>query len=114
MAKYRDVNGMGKSAIVPRIKGEPPQHRHRRRLLVNAQEGWVPVLAWCRAQGVTVTRHNEWHHWKFVYGKRVAEWWPSSAKLVFDKLWQRGVHTHDYQKVIQALAKRWKLEVRVE
>jgi hypothetical protein len=50
---------------------------------------------------------NEGHHWIFQRDKLRAEWWPSSAKLVFDKNWNRGVHTHDYKQVLQLIERRW-------
>ncbi len=29
---------------------------------------------------------------------RLVEWWPSSAKLVLNKQWSKGIHCHDWQQ----------------
>lgn len=39
-------------------------------------------------------------------GTKIAEWWPSSAKLVLNKDWDNGIHTHDVDQLINELA-RW-------
>ena len=110
MAKYQDIKGMGPSAVIPRKvrTDELPIERHNRRLLANAQHE-ADVRAWCEPYSIVLTVTNGRHHWKFTYRDRIAEWWPSSAKLVFQKQYQQGIHCHDYQQVMVALTKRWKL-----
>jgi len=71
------------------------------------------VRAWCFDRAVTVTITNHGHHWKFLYKGKVAEWWPASAKLVFDRLYRNGIHCHDYGQVLQVLATRWRLALAV-
>lgn len=111
MAKYRDRSGMGRSQLIPYQPGESALYRHGRRLMTNlAHSG--EVTAWCFERAVTVTISNHGHHWKFIYGHKLAEWWPSSAKLVFERTYHQGVHCHDYGQVMAALSKRWKLADR--
>ncbi len=72
------------------------------------------VEAWCFERSVRVTITNHGHHWKFIYtGGRQAEWWPSSAKLVFNRQYKKGIHCHDYGQVLQVLANRWGLELMI-
>lgn len=112
MAKFRDRFGMGRSAIVPKQSGETYLQRHARRFDVNiAHED--DVRAWCFDRAVTGTISNGGHHWRFMYGQKVAEWWPSTAKLVFQKVYHQGIHCHDYAQVMTALSKRWKLDHRI-
>lgn len=49
---------------------------------------------------------------KIILRGAVAEWWPSSAKLVLDRKYERGVHAHDYEQVMRYLTKAWNLEER--
>lgn len=37
-------------------------------------------------------------------GNQVAEWWPSSAKMVLNKNYPNGIHIHDYQQAMAELA----------
>lgn len=110
MAKYGDRHNAGRSAIVPYRPGERAMDRHQRRLVVNLDhEG--EARAWCEANGVRFRITNDGHHWRFDKQGHVIEWWPSSAKLVINKRWDRGVHTHDYQKAL-AIVERHFREVR--
>lgn len=112
MARYRDRSGMGRSKLIPYRSSESALHRHGRRLMTNLAYS-EDVEAWCFERAVTVTISNHGHHWRFVYGQKVAEWWPSSAKLVFQRVYHQGIHCHDYEQVLTALSRRWKLEHRV-
>lgn len=82
---------------VPEIQkqgGEGWKRRHSRRLHFNLNR--QPVMEeWCERAGVTITVTNEGHHWQFVRGEVIVEWWPSSAKCVINKNWRQGIHTHD-------------------
>jgi len=33
----------------------------------------------------------------------LAEWWPSSAKLVLNKKWEEGIHCHDYKQALMVI-----------
>lgn len=102
---------MGPSSIVPFIPDEPAQVGHARRFHANmCHRG--DVQAWCFERAVTVIVGNQGQHWRFIYGDSFAEWWPSTAKLVFNRQYRHGVRCHDYEQVITALSRRWKLEYR--
>jgi len=123
--KYADRRRAGRSATVPFVPGEDASSRHWRRKGV-ALDMLGEVRAWCHSHGVNVCPRNEGHHWTFTWctGERrpdalyerskrvvhVAEWWPSSAKLIFQKLWRDGVHCHDWPQVRRELVKRWNLQ----
>src|SRR2546430_4225434 len=53
------------------------------------------VRRWCGQRGLTLRITNEGHHWQIADGGFLAEWWPSSAKLVIGKKWHDGIHCHE-------------------
>lgn len=102
--RYEDRGSVGQSQIVPFNPCEPSMVRHQRRLetnLTNKQS----VLDWCATNGVTLQIKNMGHHWIFTKGQLLAEWWPSSAKLVVGKKYAHGIHVHDFQQAIDQLTK---------
>lgn len=58
--------------------------------------------------GLTLDVMNGGQHWKIRKEGFVAEWWPSSAKLVVNKHWQNGIHVHDYKQVLSVLREELK------
>jgi hypothetical protein len=105
----RDSYKAGRSKLVPYVRGEDASRRHGRRLSANNRSREI-VEEWCEKHGITLTVTNGSHHWKFEKGKKIAEWWPSSAKLVINKRWGSGIHTHDWEQLMKILETRWKLE----
>jgi len=105
MAKFRDVNSFGKSAIAPFIQDEDPRDRHERRKNTNLSYA-DDLKQWCHLFGWKFEIKNDGHHWIFRKNNTLIEWWPSSAKLVKNKQWKKGVHCHDYLKVIAFLEKQ--------
>jgi len=102
-----DKHNAGRSTIVHWKPGEDGGERHDRRLRENLHwRGKVEDL--CNAWGISFEVKNSGHHWIFKHGKRVAEWWPSSAKLVLDKKWDSGIHTHDWSQVLDILMREFK------
>lgn len=101
-----DSKNAGRSAIVPFKPGEAAMDRHDRRKSTNL-DMLQEAEEWCKRLGITLLVKNEGHHWIFTRDKLRAEWWPSSAKLVFDQNWNRGVHTHDYVQVMTLIERRW-------
>jgi len=107
--RYDDGASAGRSKIVPYVQGENPSDRHARRLEANVSvaEGIYKI---CEASGVTMRIMNGGHHWQFR-GKDSngqpwnVDWWPSSAKLVRNERWERGIHVHDYEQVMRLLRK---------
>jgi hypothetical protein len=53
--------------------------------------------------GFALRVNNEGHHWMWQKGGFVAEWWPSSAKLVFNRNYDRSFDAHDWTTVIPFL-----------
>jgi len=95
-----------KAAVKPVHRFDPNEtwkERHTRRLATASRAGCLKFATEeIEALGLTLSVHNGGHHWIIRSGGAiVAEWWPSSAKLVFRKRWRDGVHTHD---VIQLVA----------
>ena len=109
MAKYRDKEDLGKSSICPYRKGESSRSRHARRLRTNVKMD-LELMDWATSRGFAVSISNNNHHWKLYTKGKIAEWWPSSAKLVFDKEWKKGIHCHDIEKLKSAMENRWKLD----
>ena len=102
--RFRDRTKAGRSRAVPYREYEDRTKRHDRRLAVNLANQHK-VEAWCMKRGITLTVSNEGHHWIFRGGKKMAEWWPSSAKFVVDKRWPAGIHVHDYQQAMELVEK---------
>ena len=100
MARFPDRRSAGPSRAVPYIDGEPSAGRHARRLRA-ALKAEAKVRAWACGAGVTVGIWNDGHHWRFTKNGRTAEWWPSSAKLVFQGQWDAGVHVHDADQLLR-------------
>lgn len=109
MAKYRDRKSLGNSAIAPFREGEAPLDRHARRKEAN-RPAIAIVGSWAASRGIRFAVTNGQHHWQFRFGKRKADWWPSSAKLVFNQNFASGIHCHDWRQAVAEIARRWNLE----
>lgn len=103
--RYPDVGSVGRSRIVPFHKGEKPMERHGRRLRTNLSYR-KEVEGWARRNGYALQIKNEGHHWLFERDGFVAEWWPSSAKLVLNRDYPHGLHVHDWRQAASVLAQR--------
>lgn len=80
--------------------------RHDRRLR-DALRDHDAVVARMDEVGVSVDVKNSGHHWVFsIDSKAFAEWWPSSAKLVFDKKYYHGIHTHGSDQLVELVLDR--------
>jgi len=108
-SRYDDVSSLGRSDVVPYRRWEDPAGRHARRLYTNLKYQ-ADVRVWAQRLGIDLKISNEGHHWRLVFGTRVAEWWPSSAKLVLDRNYDSGVHVHDFQQVVGYLENQWNLD----
>ena len=106
----KDKTSLGRSKVCPYKEGETASDRHERRLNGNIKMSKI-VSKWCEDKGITVKITNHGHHWAMFRAGHLAEWWPSSAKLVFNKQFDKGIHCHDVHQLIQAIDKRWKLLV---
>lgn len=106
--KYPDRQRAASVATIVQFRpGEDPMDRHRRRLETNLA-ALAELKLTCERAGITVDVKNEGQHWifKFAEGRR-AEWWPSSAKLVFDQRWKQGIHVHDHLQLWRELERKW-------
>lgn len=104
--KHPDARSAGRSRLIPFTPGDAPEERHQRRLEYNLTAGRAKVEEWCAALAITLTVTDEGHHWQFRRADGwIAEWWPSSAKLVIAKQYDRGVHVHDWTQAVRELAR---------
>lgn len=61
---------------------------------------------WCKVHGLTLTIKNLGEHWIFRHQDNiVAEWWPSSAKLVFEKRWSSGSESGTWAETTRLIEK---------
>ena len=97
----------GRSRIVPYSRDEDFRTRHARRLAANSEQE-ANVRRWCEQRGLTLRITNEGHHWQITDGSFLAEWWPSSAKLVIGKKWHDGIHCHDYKQALKIIEDSYK------
>ena len=104
-AAFDDVTGMGRSKIVPFREGEPPMMRHDRRREAAVRDHGL-VADELHTMALTLKISNYGHHWKITGENFLAQWWPSSAKLVFGNGYNRGVHCHDRQQLVAAIRER--------
>ena len=109
MARKRgipDRTSAGRSSVVPYKRGENGSDRHSRRLNTNSRYE-TAVRQWCVEHGFEVCITNHHHHWQMRKGTFLAEWWPSSAKLVCNKKWREGIHCHDYQQALKVIERSY-------
>jgi hypothetical protein len=102
-----DSLNAGRSRIVPCRRGEDFTSRHSRRLNANLDQA-AEVRRWCVQRGLTLRITNEGHHWQITDGAFLAEWWPSSAKLVIGKRWHAGIHCHDHKQALRVIEDSYK------
>ena len=103
--KFKDTKSFGKSVIAPFQPDESWHRRHARRKNTNLQYT-DELKSWCQLYKWKFEIKNEGHHWIFRKDETLVEWWPSSAKLVKNKQWKKGIHCHDFLKVIEFLGKQ--------
>lgn len=113
MAKHGDSRSVGRSKLVPFKPGEDAGTRHARRLTFNLAAKHE-LEAWCRGRGVHFKVSNDGHHWRFKRAQLIAEWWPSSAKLVLQQRYENGVHVHDHMQAREILAKHFRAPEKLE
>lgn len=97
---------MSRSKLVPFIPGEAASDRHGRRLVFNLRREHL-VKDWATKCGINLWISNRGHHWRFKKGKAIAEWWPSSARLVRQQKYDNPLHVHDYHQAIASITKHF-------
>ncbi len=108
-----DVATAGRSDLVPFIEGEAGRERHQRRLGV-ALSSREDVRDWCQERNIKFTVTNEGHHWRFIRRGKTCDWWPSTAKFVIGKQYNRGLHVHDFVQLLQQLIALFGEDIPVE
>lgn len=99
MAKYHDRTRLGRSDVCPYILGESYSSRHSRRLQSALDHTQETRDALARL-GYKLRVTNNSHHWSITDGRSVIQWWPSSAKIVINETWNRGIHAHDHIQLV--------------
>ena len=107
--RFSDVASVGRSALVPFDPSETPDQRHERRLKANL-ERYDDLRDWCKQRGIQCCLSNNGHHWRFVRLNTLVEYWPSTAKLVVGKRYDRGVHCHDWEQLRSQLKRVFGVE----
>jgi hypothetical protein len=59
----------------------------------------VEVAGWAAQHGLTLRVLNDGHHWLLQKPGFVAEWWPSSARVVLNRDCLRGRHAPHWAQV---------------
>jgi hypothetical protein len=65
---------------------------------------------WCEDNGLTLSVKNNHEHWIFKREDFLAEWWPSTSRLVFNKSWKRYSTVFDSRGVRNFILKRMSKE----
>lgn len=103
-SRYQDVKSAGSSNIIPFKIDEHWSTRHKRRLESNLKYK-EKLQIWCDKNRFSLEVKNEGHHWLFTKEGVKIEWWPSSAKVIFNQVWAEGIHCHDYEQLIKVIKK---------
>lgn len=98
--RFTDRHKFGNGDAGRHITDAAQRHQFR---LARAWEHHHTLGGWCLARGVRLKIANNKHHWQFTRGETLVEWWPSSAKMVFQKLFREAVHVHTAADVLQIL-----------
>ena len=119
MAKFRDSRKASTASVAcPHRRHESAKDRHLRRLATAAHPTSQKTAGdWCDASGFTFARKNKGEHWIFYRGscedkELLAEWWPRTAKFVWRKKWNEGIHCHDVGQVIGEIERLVRKESR--
>lgn len=97
-----DIQRAGRSRIVPYKTNEKSSERHSRRLQENLKRR-EDVQNYCTANRLNLKISNQGHHWQIFDENFLLEWWPSSAKIVINKKWNKGIHCHDHLQMLEIL-----------
>lgn len=97
--KYPDTQTVGRSKIIPFRPHEHPMDRHERRKQANLNHE-AAIRAILAPHNIKLQINNHGHHWIFTRDGQKVEWWPSSAKMVMNQAWDKGIHVHDYEQAL--------------
>ncbi len=108
MGTYPNVGSAGRSKRCPYIPGQPKQEARQRRL-ATAIEDLDRLVKWAVENHIGMALRGEGQHWILKAGRRRIDWWPSSAKMVRDQEWARGVQVHDVDQLIRLAARHFRV-----
>ena len=118
MGTYPDVGSAGRSKRCPYIPGQAKQEARQRRL-TTAIEDLDRLVKWAAENQVGMALRGEGQHWILTAGRRRIDWsaevpdapWRggSSAKMVRDQQWARGVQVHDVDQLIRLAARHFRV-----
>ena len=108
MGTYPDVGSAGRSKRCPYIPGQPRQEARQRRL-TTAIEDLDRLVKWAVENHIAMALRGEGQHWILRAGRRRIDWWPSSAKMVRDQEWARGIQVHDVDQLIHLAARHFRV-----
>lgn len=77
------------------------QRRERRMERTSGLES--EVRAWAERHGCSLRVSNDGHHWLFQTPGFMAEWWPSSARLVVNRDYASHIHATHWAEVVAVL-----------
>lgn len=103
--RFSDIGTIGRSRLVPWKPGEAAMDRHHRRLKAAAADEQI-ARGVLDSMDLLLHVSNEGHHWTVLNREVFCEWWPSSAKLVFDRKYRRGLHCHDWTLMVKEIVQR--------
>ncbi len=91
-------------------KHHVPRHG---RVRADALDLFRATVRWGSDHGIMVEVSTLGHHWKFhtTNMRHVAEWWPSSGKLVVEAKYKKALYAPDIASVRDELMSRWIKEV---
>ena len=75
-----------------------------------AMDNVAEIVKWATHVGVGIALHNHGHHFVFTKPPFSCDWWPSTAKCVFGKDFDRPYACHDWLQVAQHISKRLSIE----
>ena len=104
------------------MKSSPPPHRRDRRVLLleeykkqrrerrmeRTSRLEEQARVWAEGHGCSLRVLNDGHHWLFQKPGFVAEWWPSSAKLVVNRDYGSDIQAPHWADVVAALAEHFR------
>ena len=111
MGTYPDVGSAGRSKRCPYIPGQAKQEARQRRL-ATAIEDLDRLVKWAVENQVGMALRGEGQHWILTAGRRRIDWSAeggSSAKMIRDQQWARGVQVHDVDQLIRLAARHFQV-----
>lgn len=76
----------------PALAPDDYKRRRRARRIDRTARAEPQVRAWAEQHGCSLRVLNDGHHWLLEKPGFIAEWWPSSAKLVLNRDYDHDYH----------------------